>query len=103
MDLISVTMVRIYTLEHSDVLKPVLQYLNNEAKVSGVTVFRAIEGFGTTGEHSNSLLDMRSTLPIVIEFFEHADLIQPIITKLSTMVKAEHIVFFDAKTYAQKQ
>ena len=51
-----------------------LQYLHDESKVQGVTVFRGITGFGSSGEvHSSTLIDMSLDLPIVIEFSDTAE------------------------------
>ncbi len=49
-----VLVVRIYITESSHLLESIMKYLKNEAKLRGVTVFRAISGFGETGEQTAS-------------------------------------------------
>jgi PII-like signaling protein len=45
-----VIVVRIYLHEAKAHLAELLQYLHDESKVRGVTVFRGITGFGSSGE-----------------------------------------------------
>lgn len=94
---INVTMVRIYITEASKLLRPIIDYLNNEAKVRGISVFRAISGYGETGAHDSSLMDLSLNLPLVIEFFDSNQKIQDAMEQLSKMVKPEHIVMWEAK------
>ena len=93
-------MVKVYTTESPHLLNNILSYLKNEANIRGVSVFRAISGFGETGEHTTSLMDLSLNLPIVIEFFDTKQKIEPALEHLNTMIKHEHIVFWDAKTNA---
>lgn len=97
MDTISVTVVRIYTLEGSSVLKKVIAYLRDEAKVRGVSVFRAVNGFGESGSHSTSIVNLSFALPLVIEFFDHPEKVEEVLEFLSPMLKSEHILFFPAQ------
>ncbi len=93
-----VTIVRIYLHESKSQMKELLQYLHDESKVRGVTVFRGITGFGTSGEyHSSELIDMSLDLPIVIEFFDVPEKIKSIIGKLNKQIKPGHIVYWPAK------
>lgn len=91
-----IIMVRIYTTESSHLLKTIVTYLKNEAGIRGVTVHRGISGFGETGEHSSSLLDLSLDLPLVIEFFDSKEKIEPALTHLDEIIKAKHIVFWEA-------
>jgi len=101
---IDITVVRIYITEASDLLEKLLDYLKNEAKVRGVTVFRAISGYGDDGKiHTSTLVDLSLNLPLVIEFFDEKDKVKSIIEKLSATSKPEHIVFWDAKTNDNSQ
>ncbi len=94
-----VTVVRIYLHEADAPLKELLAYLHDESKVLGVTVFRGVTGFGSTGEyHSSSLIDMSLDLPVVIEFFDAPDKVHTIIEYLSTLIKPGHLVYWPAKT-----
>lgn len=93
-----VTVARIYLHEAKANMQELLQYLHDESKVHGVTVFRGITGFGSSGEmHSSSLIDMSLDLPIVIEFFDETEKVTSIIEHLNSMIKPGHIVYWPAK------
>ena len=98
MNLVKVTMVRIYITEASKLMKPVMQYLHHEAKVRGVTVFRAITGYGDSGgEHGAFLVDLSLNLPLTVEFFDHPEKARQALEHLNKMIKPEHVVFWDAQ------
>ena len=96
---IEVTVVRVYTVEGSHIIPLIMKYLKDEAQVRGVSVFRAVSGFGDTGSHSSSILDWSVSLPLVIEFFDSPEKINPIVEHLSSIVKKEHIIFFNAHAF----
>jgi len=77
-------------------LDTIVNYLKNEAKIRGISVFRAISGFGDTGNHTASLVDLSLDLPLSIEFFDSNDKIEPALEHLSGIIKHEHIVFWQA-------
>lgn len=92
-----VTMVRIYLHEAKSHLKELLSLLHDEKQVHGVTVFRGITGFGTSGKyHSSSPMDMSLDLPIVIEFYDDPDKVTAITRTLSECVKPGHMVWWPA-------
>jgi hypothetical protein len=91
-----VLMVRIYITESSKLLKGILTFLKNDAKIRGVSVFRAISGFGDTGNHQASLIDLALDLPLVIEFFDQEDKINQTLEQLTKTVKSQHIVTWKA-------
>ena len=97
---IDVVIVRIYITESSHLLNTIVNYLKTEAKIRGISVFRAISGFGESGNHTSSLLDLSLDLPLSIEFFDSKDKIQPALEHLSGIIKHEHIIFWDAKANA---
>jgi uncharacterized protein len=97
MKTVDVVFVKIYITESSHMLNNIANYLIKEAKIRGISVFRAISGFGDTGMHTASLVDLSLDLPISIEFFDSKDKIEPALEYLSSIVKHEHIVFWDAK------
>ena len=86
------TLVRVYITEGSHLLSPILTYLKKTIKVRGVSVFRAIQGFGDHGEHSATLIDLSLNLPLVVEFFDHPDKVKEALEELNKMIKPEHIV-----------
>ena len=93
-----VVMVRIYLHEAKAHMADLMKYLHDESKVHGVTVFRGITGFGTSGKfHSSTLIDMSLDLPVVIEFYDEPDKVRAIIEKLNTRVKPGHIVYWPAR------
>lgn len=91
-----VVFVRVYVSESSGLLTPISKYLKNETKVRGLTVFRAISGFGETGEHNLSFLDLSLDLPLVLEFFDSKEVVDEALKYLKTIIKPEHIVSWDA-------
>ena len=96
-----VTVVRVYITEASGMLKSLLNYLHDESKVHGVTVFRGITGFGKSGRyHSSTLMDMSLDLPVVIEFFESPERAASIVEYLNTQVEPGHIVYWNARMNA---
>lgn len=100
MSLNPVTVVRIYLSEEEKSLQSVLNYLHDEAKVRGVTVFRGVSGYGQNREiHNSHLVDVSFNLPLVIEFFDGGNKTQDAIDHLHTMVKPEHIISWQANCY----
>jgi uncharacterized protein len=99
MNVVDITMVRVYLTEsHKDVSK-VISWFEIDANVRGFTVFRGIEGLGNHGEvHKASLLDLVVELPIVIEFFDTPERTTEILEQLRSLVKADHIVTWSAKS-----
>ncbi len=93
-----VTMVRIYLHEAQAHMQEILEYLHDESKVHGVTVFRGITGFGSSGEfHSSTLMDMSLDLPVVVEFYDEPDKIKTILEHLNTKIKPGHISYWSAR------
>ena len=97
MNTIDVVVVRVYITESSHLLKEIMAYLSNEAKIRGVTVFRAIQGAGATGSHTTSFLDLSLDLPLTIEFFDDKEKVLLALEHLNTRVKPEHIISWEAK------
>ncbi|MFT5396281.1 MAG: PII-like signaling protein [Gammaproteobacteria bacterium] len=92
-----VLIVRVYLHEAKSQMEELLKYLHDEQKVRGVTVFRGITGFGTSGEyHSSKLIDMSLDLPIVVEFFDEEEKVKTIIEELNKKIKPGHIVSWPA-------
>ncbi|MCL5260706.1 MAG: DUF190 domain-containing protein [Gammaproteobacteria bacterium] len=98
MKTINVTVVRVYITESSHLLGKLVNYLKDDAKVRGVTVFRGISGYGDDKKlHAASLVDLSLNLPLVIEFFDNKNKITAVIKKLNTILKPEHIIFWNAE------
>lgn len=96
MKTMDVIVVRVYITESSHLLKTILDYLKNEAKIRGVSVFRAISGFGESGDHAASFVDLSLDLPLIVEFFDSTDKIEPALKHLNSVIKHEHIIFWKA-------
>ncbi len=96
MKCIKVLMVRIYLTESEKLTKTITHYLKNEANVRGMTIFRAVDGFGDSGEHTSSWMDLSLNLPITIEFFDEETIIKPALDYLAQILNPEHIVFWEA-------
>lgn len=93
-----VTMVRIYLTEGEKKLHSLLTYLHDEHRVRGVTVMRGISGFGQSGQfHTVHLVDLSINLPIIIEFFDVPEKIQPLLTSLHSFVEVGHLVYWSAE------
>lgn len=100
MKTMAIKVVRVYVTESSGLLTKILQYLKKEIKIRGVTVFRAISGYGESGEHNVSFLDLSMDLPLVIEFFDTEDKTSQAFQYLGSLVNKEHIIIFNAETTA---
>lgn len=94
---VDVIIVRIYILESSHLIKKIFNHLENVVKIRGISLFRAISGYGGTGEHSTSIMDMSWDLPLVIEFFDSEEKVKAALEFLNEFIKPEHIVFWAAK------
>lgn len=98
MNTVDVTMVRIYITESSHLLNKIVSYLRNDIKIRGISVFRAISGFGESGNHTSSLIDLSLDLPLTVEFFDHdKTTIEKALDGLNAMIKPEHIVIWEAR------
>jgi len=92
-----VTMVRIYMTEDEAHLDTLLKRLQEWEKLRGVSVFRAISGFGESGKiRTSSFMDMSLDLPVVVEFFDSPDKAEEIIAHLSKEIPSNHIVTWSA-------
>ena len=97
-----VTMVRIYLTEGEKLLKKIVNYLHNDTDVAGVTVFRGVSGFGASGDmHTSNLLDLSLDLPLVVEFFDQAEKISPVLEEMNHLVESGHIVSWPAQINVQ--
>lgn len=97
----SVTFVRIYLTEADKTLTPLLKKLHDQEKVRGVTVFRAMSGFGGSGViHTASLVDLSLDLPVTVEFFDSPDKVDGILEHLSDLLEGGHIVRWQAQMNA---
>ena len=95
-----VLFVRIYTTEKKGEKERFLKLLHDREKVCGVTVYRAISGFGKSGHlHHADLLDLSLDLPIVIEFFDEREKAERILADLEALVEPGHMVSWPARVH----
>jgi PII-like signaling protein len=98
MNTLDVTFVRIYLTEGEGRMEGLLKRLHDEEKVQGVTVFRGISGFGSSGRlHSSSLLDMSLDLPLVVEFFDVPQKVEQILEHIRRDIDPGHIVSWQGR------
>ena len=94
-----ITMVRIYLSEGRDHYERLVNWLYTDNRVQGVSVFRAIEGFGEDRKiRRSSLIDLSLELPVVVEFFDAPEIIAGVLEQVQEMVKVDHIVTWSAQS-----
>jgi len=71
--------------------KPVYEVLLNifyKRKISGATVFRGIEGYGSDGVfHSAKMLELSTSLPVKIEVVDSEELINDVLEDITAIVE----------------
>lgn len=90
-------LLKIYVSEDSKYkrhnLYTAIVYKLKESGIAGVTVTRAIEGYGKgKAIHTERILDLSSSLPIIIEAIDTAEQIQKVLPAISEMVN-EGMIF----------
>lgn len=92
------TFVRIYISESDpgrkgSLMDNILDILHERHQVRGVTVFRGIAGFGSTGVvHADDLLRLSPHLPEVIEFFDEPDAVAAAIESIKDLIPPGHMI-----------
>ncbi len=100
----AVTVVRIYLREKQHKLNDLMEFLKNDQKVAGVTVFRGIAGFSGMGEvHTTSLLALSLDLPLVLEFFDEPDKAFQAAHRAIHLFGLNHVMTFPATRLTAKQ
>jgi len=91
----NILLARIYLTEGQHVHKQLMQRLHDVEKVKGVTMFRAIAGYGASGViHQSTLVDLSLDLPLVIEFFDTPEKVAQAIAGISDLVEPDHVITF---------
>jgi len=99
MNMREVTVVRIYLSEGETQLKNLMKRLRDWEKLSGLSVFRGISGYGESGViHGADVVDLSMHLPIVVEFFDEEEKINNILEHLSDQIKPGHMLKWSANT-----
>ena len=95
----NVTVVRVFLTEGKGQMEYLIKQLHDDYNIRGVTVFRGVSGFGQSGKlHESTLLDLSLDLPVVLEFFDTPEKIQPVIEELNNTLKPGHYVYWSANT-----
>jgi len=92
--------VRVYMAESDVHIEKLLKYLKETAKIEGVTVFRAISGYGESGKmHASSILYLSMDLPIVVEFYDKKEKIETTIEYFQKLLGNGHILCWPVSVY----
>jgi PII-like signaling protein len=84
---------RVYINEGDKLLPLIMEYLHNDAQVSGATVVRAYSGFGKSKVvHSIELAHEANNLPLIIEFIDTVEKVDHVIRHFKDMFRLGHIV-----------
>ncbi len=95
-----VLMVRIHLTEHRARPEALLERLRR-AGLQGATVYRAIAGFGPSGEtHSARLTDLALDLPLTVEFYDRPERVEAVLAQLRHDIDPRHIVCWRATVLA---
>lgn len=95
--MINVKVARIYLTESSPFLHELFQLLFDKG-MKGATMFRGIKGFGPHKLIREAhVLEMHSTLPIVLEFYDEGARVDALIATIKDKVAAGCIISWDAQ------
>ncbi|MGB8277471.1 MAG: DUF190 domain-containing protein [Methylovirgula sp.] len=97
-----ITIVRIYIHEadhgrRKNLMQAILNILQDQHKVRGVTVFRGIAGLADSGEsHASDILRIIVDLPLVVEFFDEPTVVRAILPLIASLVPAGRTISWQA-------
>lgn len=93
-----VLMVRVYMHERESRLREIMHVLHDEERVRGLTAFRGVAGFGTSGQWLTAgLVDLSLDLPYVMEFFDEPGRARAAVARLTALCKPGHVVTWPAR------
>ena len=90
-----ILVVRVYITESRARLTRLLALLRKSGRLSGMTVFRGIAGFGSSTPQATDA-SQPTDPPIVLEFFDTPAAVDETIKFLKTMVAPHHVITFPA-------
>lgn len=95
----TVRIVRIFLSEKSGESERLIEALHDRWKIHGVTVYRGVSGYGSSGHiHSTRILDISYDLPITLEFYDTPERVDEVLRNL-THVKPGHVVTWIAEMW----
>lgn len=101
-----IIVVRIYLHETEHGRRTTLQeeivaLLHDQHRIKGLTVYRGIAGFGASGMvHSADLLRLTVDLPVVIEFYDKAEVAEAAMKLLNGRIPDGHMIWWRANCQA---
>ncbi len=99
----SITVARIYLRGGEHLLGSIVDFLHDKEKVSGITVFQGIIGFGPDGTlRTSHLLTLSLDLPLVIEFYDLPERVESVIDHLQNQMGLSHIVSWPAISHIRE-
>ena len=91
---------KIFITENDHQLNKIISFLHDDEKVAGVTVYRAIEGYGDSGDlHQSSLVDFNFDSPLVIEFYDKPEKILQVIEDVKKKFEIKKVISWLAEQY----
>jgi PII-like signaling protein len=84
-------LVRIYVTESRARLARVLELLHQSRRIKGLTAFRGVAGFGSSGSYFMEGDDAGDP-PMVLEFFDDADSADATVAFVTSLIAPHHIV-----------
>ena len=88
------TLVRVYLAERSGKLEQLSACLQR-AGIGGWTVFRGVEGYGSSGKvRTASLVDLALDLPVTVEFFDTPGRIEQLLPEVVELAGSDHVVWW---------
>lgn len=98
MNMRKVSVVRIYLTEGEGLAQRLFQRLHDQEQIRGVTLFRGISGFGSSGRiHSAALLDTSLDLPLTLEFFDDPERVDEVLEHLQDSIQPGHLLRWSAE------
>lgn len=98
MKLGDVTVVRIYLTEGEGRLGELVRRLHDEEGVRGVTVYRGISGYGSSGTmHESRWPELAADLPLTLEFFDRPERVRRVLADLDDELEPGHVVTWPAR------
>ena len=97
-----ITIVHIYLHEadhgrRKNLMQEILNILQDQHKVKGVTVFRGIAGLGDSGEvQASDILRLLVDLPLVIEFFDTPIVVAAVLELMKGLIPEGRITSWQA-------
>lgn len=84
-------LVRVYVTESRARVERVVQMLRDSKRIQGLTAFRGVAGFGSSGSHFIEGGD-GADAPLVLEFFDNESSAEATIAFVTSLIAPHHVV-----------